>query len=374
MRIGIIDCRIQDQTTKIKSMKANYTWKTACIIRETSDATSIIFDTGKEVFIFSPGQFVNLSLKINNKIVTRSYSLCSAADEDEKPTITVKRVKGGVMSNYIIDHAAEIEEWNIEGPHGSFYPNENVIQTENIVLIAGGSGITPIFSILKYYLKHTSANVILIHANRTKEDVIFKSSLAYMEQIFKHRFIIWNCFSGAVDENGHPEKNVLKERLSRLLLKKLLKTLLANKVSQAAYFMCGPSGLLQMSEEALVLLNVQTGHVYKEYFKLPEEPSIKMKLPRKTMEVLLHHYEQTLLVQVKPRNTILEAALQDRMGVKYSCKAGTCGICVAKLTSGEVHMANNFALPDAQVKQGYILLCQSHPLDNNVTVEINTSQ
>ncbi len=101
-------------------MKANYTWKTACIIRETSDATSIIFDTGKDDFNFLPGQFVNLSLKIKNKIVTRSYSLCSAADEDEKPTITVKKVQGGVMSNYIIDHAEEIAEWQIEGPHGSF--------------------------------------------------------------------------------------------------------------------------------------------------------------------------------------------------------------------------------------------------------------
>ena len=355
-------------------MKANYRWKTACIIRETSDATSIIFDTGKDKFKFLPGQFVNLSLKIDNKIVSRSYSLCSAADEDEKPTITVKRVQGGVMSNYIIDHAEEIAEWKIEGPHGSFYPDENVMQAGNIVLIAGGSGITPIFSILKYYLKHTSANVILIHANRTKDDVIFKNSLAYMEQLFKHRFIIWNCFSGAADEKSHHAENVIKERLSKLLLKKLLKTLLADKLNQAAYFMCGPSGLLQMSGETLVSLNVQAGHVYKEYFKLPEEPAKKLMLPRKTLEVLLHHFDQTLLVQVKPRNTILEAALQDRMGVNYSCKAGTCGLCVAKLTSGEVHMANNFALPDAQVKQGYILLCQSHPLDNNVTVEINAFQ
>jgi len=374
MRIGIIDCGIQYQTTKVKSMKANYRWKTACIIRETPDAASIIFDTGKDEFNFLPGQFVNLSLKIKNKIVTRSYSLCSAADEDEKPTITVKRVQGGVMSNYIIDHAEEIAEWQIEGPHGSFYPTENVMQAENIVLIAGGSGITPVFSILKYFLKHTSANVILIHANRTKDDVIFKNSLAYMEQLFKHRFIIWNCFSGAADEKSHHAENVIKERLSKLLLKKLLKTLLADKLNQAAYFMCGPSGLLQMSGETLVSLNVQAGHVYKEYFKLPEEPAKKLMLPRKTLEVLLHHFDQTLLVQVKPRNTILEAALQDKMGVNYSCKAGTCGLCVAKLISGKVHMANNFALPDAQVKQGYILLCQSHPLDNNVTVEINALQ
>ena len=130
-------------------MKANYTWKTACIIRETTDAVSIVFDTGGDEFNFLPGQFVNLSLNIDHKIITRSYSLCSAADEDEKPTITVKRVQGGVMSNYILDHAEEIEEWQIEGPHGSFYPDENVMQAGNIVLIAGGSGITPIFSILK---------------------------------------------------------------------------------------------------------------------------------------------------------------------------------------------------------------------------------
>ena len=355
-------------------MKANYNWKTACIIREIPDAVSIVFDTGKDKFNFLPGQFVNVSLKIDHKIVTRSYSLCSAADEDEKPTITVKRVQGGAMSNYIIDHAEEIAEWQIEGPHGSFYPSENVLQAENIVLIAGGSGITPIFSILKYYLKHTSANVILINANRTKDDVIFKNSLAYMEQHFKHRFKIWNCFSAGGDKNDHSAENIIKERLSKLLLKKLLKTLLAEKLDQATYFMCGPSGLLQMSEEALASLNVQTGHVHKEYFQLPEAPAKKGRLPRKTLEVLLHHYDRSLLVQVKPRNTILEAALQDRIGINYSCKAGTCGLCVAKLTSGEIHMANNFALPDEQIKQGFILLCQSHPLDNNVTVEINALQ
>ncbi|MEJ7767954.1 MAG: 2Fe-2S iron-sulfur cluster binding domain-containing protein [Chitinophagaceae bacterium] len=108
--------------------------------------------------------------------------------------------------------------------------------------------------------------------------------------------------------------------------------------------------------------------------KLPEEPARKLRLPGKMLEVLIHHYDQTLLVQVNPCNTILEAALHDRIGVNYSCKAGTCGLCVAKLTSGKVHMANNFALPDAQIKQGYILLCQSHPLNNNVTVEINALQ
>ncbi len=254
------------------------------------------------------------------------------------------------------------------------FPDENVMQAGNILLIAGGSGITPIFSILKYYLKHTSAAVILINANRTKDDVIFKNSLAYMEQLFKHRFTIWNCFSGAAIENDHPAENIIKERLSKLLLKKLLKTLLADKLNQAAYFMCCPSGLLQMSGETLVTLNVQTSHVYKEYFKLPEVPARKLRLPGKMLEVLIHHYDQTLLVQVNPCNTILEAALHDRIGVNYSCKAGTCGLCVAKLTSGKVHMANNFALPDAQIKQGYILLCQSHPLNNNVTVEINALQ
>lgn len=351
-------------------MPAIYNWKTAALIRETSDSLTIVFDTGSDEFAYQPGQFVNLSLYIENKKQTRFYSLSSSPDGDEKPAITVKQVDRGLMSGYILGHAEEIEEWMVEGPHGLFYPDFDEIKDGHIVLIGGGSGITPLYSILKYALKQTSAKLTVIDANRSVNDVIFGKALKYLENNFPDRLQIWHAFSRSQPQDNASFRNTINSRLSKLVLKKILKQDPGVLSGNSYYFICGPSGLVELAEDTLHVLGVPGFRIRKEYFIPPKDEAKELEMPDCVHEVLLHYYEQSNLLEVTPEKTILESALEDRIPLRYSCKNGTCGSCVGKLVSGRAVMKKNYSLPPELVKDGYILLCQAHPLDNQVTVEV----
>lgn len=350
-------------------MHNSYTWKAAFINKESNDALSISFDTGSDNFIFKPGQFVNLTLLIDGNSITRSYSLTSIPGGAEKPAITVKKVEGGILSNYILKNAGEIKYWNISGPHGAFYANTELRDQENIVLIGGGSGITPLYSILKYLLTYTHAKITLIDCNKTWEDVIFKNDLNLLEQTYPERFSVWHFLSRSSSDESIVFKNFRREKLTKLVLKKLLKSALGSHLIKADFFICGPLGLMQLAHDCLTFIGIESAKIHMEYFVAPEHDSI-IQYPETIMSVLLHYYNLSYLIDVKPGNTILESALEEKIPLNYSCKNGTCGICIGKHTSGQLQMKKNYALTEDQVKAGYRLLCQSYPVNDNVTVVI----
>jgi ring-1,2-phenylacetyl-CoA epoxidase subunit PaaE len=351
-------------------MPAIYNWKTAALIRETPDSLTIVFDTGSDEFTYKPGQFVNLSLYIENKKQTRSYSLSSSPDGDEKPAITVKQVDRGWMSGYILGHAEEIEEWMVEGPHGQFYPDFDEVKDGHIVLIGGGSGITPLYSILKYALKQTSVKLTVIDANRSVNDIIFGKALKYLENNFPDRLEIWHAFSRSQPGDNASFRNTINSRLGTLVLKKILKRTPGVVTGNSYYFICGPAGLVALAQDTLHALGVPDERIWKEYFIPPKNEEKEFELPETMHEVLLHYYEQSNLLEVSPGKTILESALEDRIPIPYSCRNGTCGSCVGKLLAGNAIMKKNYSLPREMVEKGYILLCQAHPFDNQVTVEV----
>lgn len=237
-----------------------------------------------------------------------------------------------------------------------------------MVLIGGGSGITPLYSIIKHLLLTYSTNILLVDSNKKEEEVIFADALAYMQQSFSHRLKIVQVFTGAAAHRSTKWAEIIEGRLSRIRLKKIIKQYLGEHYMNAQYFVCGPEGLLQLAAEVIDGLAVPRSQLHQEHFQ-PKAEEMTLNLPQITQEVLIHHREQSNLLEVAPGKTILETALQDHMQVPYSCKNGTCGICVAKLLDGNVHMRQNYILPQQQLDEGYILLCQSHPLDNRVTVE-----
>ncbi|MEJ8843697.1 iron-sulfur cluster-binding domain-containing protein [Lacibacter sp. H375] len=353
-------------------MKQHYSWKTAGIIRETSQSVTIFFDTQGIDFSFKAGQFINLTLSINGESFTRSYSLSSAPGEEKYPAITVKAVAGGIMSNYIVGYAEEITEWGIDGPHGLFHVTNEDKNSRWIVLIAGGSGISPLYSILKYLLISSATNILLIYSNKNEEDVIFADALTYMQRSFSHRLRIVKVFTDRTGISNSRWTEIIEGRLTRIRLKKIIKQYLGEQYLSAQYFVCGPEGLQNLASEVADGLGIPVNQFHKESF-FPKSEKISISLPQIMQEVLLHHYERTNLLEIAPEKTILDAALEDHVPVQYSCKNGTCGMCIAKLTSGNVHMKQNYALQADQIAKGYILLCQSHPLDSNVTVEVNES-
>ncbi len=347
----------------------SFTWTTACIYRETADTVTIIFDQGSDLFLFKAGQFINLTLMINGERVTRAYSLSSCPGDEERPAITVKHVDQGLMSNYILNHAEEIEEWEIDGPHGFFHVTNETENSEWVVLIGGGSGITPLYSILKYLLRSTSVNVLLINSNKTDGDVIFGKAMMHIEQSFSDRLKIVYVFTKQQPRDISVWNEAIKGRLTRIQLKKIMKKFTGDKHRNAHYFLCGPNGLIQLVTDTLQSLEIPAVQIFKETFRPPDE-EVSVELPEIVQEVLLHHYDRTNLLEIVPGKTILDAALADHVPVQYSCKNGTCGICIGKLTSGNVHMKQNYALQQKQLEQGFVLLCQAHPLSSDVTIQV----
>jgi ferredoxin-NADP reductase len=350
-------------------MTSKQIWKTAAVIQETTTTVTVVFDTGGVPFIYKAGQFINITLTIEGVPVTRSYSLSSLPD-DANPSVTVKRVEGGVMSNYIADNAARINNWHIDGPYGNFTPPDDAYNAGHIVLLAGGSGITPLHVIARSIVnKSSNATVTLIYSSRTAEEIIFSRSIEDLVEKHKVRIKIYYALSTPIDTENILGGTVIKGRINKLLTKKLIRQAAGDALSRTWYFICGPSGLMKMHQEVLEAMQVPAENIYMEYFA-PEDTDEQISFPQEPQEVLLHFYEQTNLLEVQVGQSILMAALVDKVPLPYSCKTGTCGKCTAKLLKGKVKLVNNYALRQPELDAGWILLCQSYPLSNDITVEV----
>jgi ring-1,2-phenylacetyl-CoA epoxidase subunit PaaE len=222
---------------------------------------------------------------------------------------------------------------------------------------------------VKHLLKDTNALVLLIDCNRTSEDIIYRNALNYLENAYFDRLNVYHVLSRAVEFDYSISKNIIKGRLSKLTLKKIIKGVYI-KQEEVNFFLCGPTGLIVLAEETIQGMSLHEPQVYKEYFEPEKDEVTLVELPTLPQEVLFHYYEQSNLLEVLPGQSILESALNDKIPMRYSCKGGTCGVCKGKLRNGNLHIHKNFALSDDELKEGYILLCQSYPLNNEVTVVV----
>lgn len=351
-------------------MIQRYTWKTRKIEHPATDAVTIHFDTNGQEFDYLPGQYVNIYITINGKTEQRSYSLSSSPYLNEAPAITVKRLEGGLVSNYLADHAYEIKEWEIEGPLGVFTADESSFEKEQVLLIGGGSGITPLFSIAKSLLHRSEVKVGIVYASRMQENTLFFEELTSLEATFPERLQVYYAFSRHDSDRSADCRLYINERLNRLLLRKMISGMMAEGMQASEWFICGPEGLITLTEAVADTLEVPEGQLRKEYFN-PIAAAEEVLLPDASNEVLLHFFERSNLLEVMPGKSILETALEEGIPMLYSCKNGTCGRCAGKLLCGKVHMKANHALRDELLQEGYILLCQSFPLDNEVTVAVD---
>ncbi|RYD58391.1 MAG: iron-sulfur cluster-binding domain-containing protein [Sphingobacteriales bacterium] len=343
-----------------------YLWKTARIVEETADTITIVFDA-KEPFGYKPGQFVNLTLEIDGERVTRSYSLSSYCEEDDSPAITIKLLRGGLMSSYILHNAHNIAEWEIEGPFGNFTPPEKDYSDTPVVLLAGGSGITPLMPIMRNVLAHGAKKLLLVFANKSMETIIFKEALTGFSDKRKFRLI------HALSRQEIVSEDVLTGRLDAVVIKKTIKDYLDDQLNDALFFICGPEALMDLYKKAVSELGVEDAHILTEHFVIEENDNIPVSLkglPDKTYEILLHYNEITNLVEVPPGMDIMTAAHADKIPIPFSCKNGTCGTCYGRVLKGEVKLLRNLALSDDHLKDGYTLLCQAHPLTEDVEIDV----
>ncbi|MGV3505539.1 MAG: 2Fe-2S iron-sulfur cluster-binding protein [Adhaeribacter sp.] len=368
------------------------------VTRETPDAITIHFEHPDQKRIASkPGQFLTLLVPVQGRIERRSYSLCSAPHEAPRLSVTVKRVAGGVVSNYLVDHCVAGMELEVFEPMGTFHVVPAADQARQMVLIGAGSGITPLMAMAKAVLhEEPRSRVTLIYGNRNEEAIIFRQLLRQLEESAAGRLRVVHVLSqpqaarqgGALQaltnlfrKKAAPETAApftkYTGRLNRKMLIDILQELQLTDYLDTEFYLCGPDGMMEEAREALKILKVGPERIHKESFVTPRQKAagegdvVAGGQEAAAGQVVTLIYEGTeYQVPVAKGQTILEAGLAQNIDLPYSCQAGLCTACRGKCHSGKVHLDEREGLSDAEMQEGYVLNCVAHPLTDDVVIEI----
>ena len=353
-------------------MSKYYFLKVKEIEKETEEASTIHFwHPLNEVVAYRPGQFLTLLLPFEDKKVRRSYSMSSSPYTDVSLAITIKRVPGGFASNYLLDTIKEGDILEAMEPTGNFFPKQEDDQTRQVVFIGAGSGITPLFSMIKSILMvEQESEVFLLFGSRNEESIIFNSKINALQFKYGERFKVVHTLS-------QPSAEWTGEmgRLNKSHILKIIEKLPSLDKSTAEYFLCGPDDMMEEAHRALAILAVPDNKIRKESFLTATtahagEVTMEEDDTLKTREITLFYEGTEYKLAVKPHETVLEAALNMDIDLPYSCQAGMCTACLGRCVSGKVQLDEEDALSEAELKEGFILTCVSHPMSDDVVIEV----
>lgn len=348
-----------------------HTLKVHKINKETADAVTIYFeipDVLTDTFKYKAGQYLTLATQINGEEVRRAYSLCTSPVSDKNPGVTVKKVEGGKMSTWANTILKEGDTIEVMPPNGKFTPEIAQGNATHYILFGGGSGITPMMSIIKTVLENDSTSKItLIYANRNDKSVIFKSQLETMEKANKDRLkIILSYDQAPMMWFG------LKGLLTVDKISDIIKNRIGGNYLSAQYYICGPSPMMDVVRNGLQKIGIIENHVHTEYFTAPgsEKPKTENTSTSATFGgkalVKVTVYGKTHEIEISGKTTILDAANAAGLQPPYSCTVGVCTTCRAKVLKGSVEMMEREGLSDQEIEEGYVLTCQSLPRSNEI--------
>ncbi len=309
------------------------------LVPERCDAT---------LFHYTPGQFLNFRVPHDGGELIRSYSLSSAPCTDPDMTICVKRVAGGRGSNWLNDHLTIGMCIEATRPAGRFVLREG---NAPLLLIAGGSGITPCISLIKQALVETGRQVKLLYANQTAASAIYRERLDLLESCFADRFICRHWFD---DDSGFLTATDIAA--------------VATGWEQADCYICGPEPLMDLAEETLAARFGASATILTERFASPDDlsaqPAVDVSTP--PPDALVDSFRLTLdgknhRVPIAAGETLLQAAVTAGLDAPSSCTEGYCGTCMSWLRNGDVSMTSTRALSKRDIERGYVLACQSRP-------------
>lgn len=343
------------------------------IIQETKDAISIVFEHPSSGKIdYKPGQFLTLITKVNDKEVRRAYSLCTSPYVDQDLAVTVKRVDNGLMSNWLPDNLRPGTTVKVMEPMGQFTTDYSATNKRHIVLFAGGSGITPMMSIIKSILSQERNSICsLIYCNRDIDSIIFKKDLEKLEITDEGRLHVIHVLDNApMNWQGY------SGLLNREMLVKLFERIPNWGADKTTYLMCGPEGMMKNVESLLNEQGISKEKIFKESFVQGTINKEEKKEPEGTTgalqsrEVTIRYDGQEYKVIVPPNKAILETALDQGIDLPYSCQSGLCTACRGKALSGKVKLDEEEGLSQSERAEGYVLTCVGHPLTDDVVIEI----
>jgi len=339
------------------------------VVAETEDAISVYFDQPEPSIEYLPGQFLTLIVNIDGEEVRRAYSLCTSPYVDQNLGVSIKRVDGGLVSNYLNDHLKPGDEIKIMEPMGQFTTEYSAENKRHILMFGGGSGITPFMSLIKSTLNREPNSIVsLIYCNRNINSIIFKNTLDEIQTSFEGRFHVIHVLDNA-PVNWQGPSGLLNDEM----LKKLLERIPDWGIDNTTYLMCGPEGMMKNVESLLISNDIPTDKIFKESFvqgtiDKKEDSSTPAGIQAREVTILYDGQEHKYTVE--PESTILETGLDKGIDLPFSCQSGLCTACRGKLLSGKVTMDEEEGLSQAEKEQGYVLNCVGHPLSDDVVIEI----
>ena len=342
----------------------------ADLTRQTDDAMSVTFEVPaslREAFVYQPGQHLTIKFMIDGTEARRSYSLNSCPQLQEPLQVTVKRIKGGLVSNYVNDRLRVGDELDVMPPTGQFAADIQPDNYRHHFLFAAGSGITPVLSILKAVLHAEKYSFVhLFYGNKNKSSILFRTELDALQEQFPDRFTLvhtlsepysdgswwWNGRTGRIDQKAvawfideHPPRAQTTE-----------------------YFICGPGTMNTTVRETLLSLGVPQERVHIELFGGRVEAAQEDVQPVDRAHVCVTLDGKMIDATVPQGQTILDVLKANQHDPPYSCEAGVCSTCRAKLQRGTVHMRATFGLDEQDIGQGYILTCQALPTSPDLEI------
>ena len=333
------------------------------IITETPDArTFVLQQTSGTPYTYLSGQFLTFAFPKPSGEQRRSYSISSSPVGNEPLSITVKRVENGEYSRYFIDHAQEGDELLCTGVGGLFTLPEDLSPYKQVFFFVAGSGITPVFSLIKTILQeHAALSVVLIYSNRSANDTIFYNQLITLAQNSHGRLIIDFLFSSS--------NNILKSRLNNSLLTSMLMQREQTSRDAMLCYICGPLEYMDTVSITLLTEGVPKQNIRTENFVsyVPEITETPPDTEPHFVNITLDGRQYRMQVQYPV--SILQQAKQEGIHLPYSCESGQCGSCAARCTRGRVWIAYNEVLTDRELDQGLVLTCQGFPIGGDIDLE-----
>jgi|SRR5690554_1715732 ring-1,2-phenylacetyl-CoA epoxidase subunit PaaE len=334
------------------------------ITKLTKESVRIDFrlpDELKPEFNFKAGQYITVEMEG----VRRDYSLCSSP-LDNKLSIGIKSLKDGFVSNFLNSKLKEGDFLKVSTPNGKFGIKSAPDKKRTVLAFAAGSGITPVLSILRYTLQtENQVQFNLFYCNRTPKETMFKEEIEQLTQAYPDNFFPHWFFTRHKQENPLYEGRLNAEKINRLL-----NTIInINEIDEV--LVCGPDRMIREITDEFIKAGLSEHKVYFELYNPPETAKTQAIENTTEVEVSLQLDGGIFNFVWNGKKSLLDAALDEGIDAPYSCKGGICSSCMCRLEEGEVKLGENFVLTDADIQEGIIVACCSHPKSNKIKVNFD---
>lgn len=339
---------------------------------ETQNAVTVTFEIPeplKETFQLTPGQHIKLKTEIDEQIVERFYSVCHY--DHHSVQVGIKRVKGGLFSNFVCDTLKDGDVLSVQAPQGDFcLPSaEQIKQEQRFFFLAAGSGITPILAMINELLNtYSHTQVVLIYVNPTRKDIMFFNLLENLKNSYLNRLSIIHVLTREARDLP-----MLSQRPDTETTGQLIDGFVGVNIDRA--YLCGPLPLIELFRNLFIEKGLDKRKVHMELFGTPDtqtsNASVVESADGQTQQITIISQGSAQTVDILTGQNVLDAALESGANVPFACKGGVCATCKAKMLDGDGEMVINYGLEDDDVERGFVLTCQTHVTSETATFDFD---